>query len=484
MTPRRRELLQKLPAVGALLEHDRVRRWIEETSRPAVVSALQGAIDELRRSALGGLAEGAETDLGTDAVLEAAHRLLRLQVAPSLVRVVNATGIVLHTGLGRARLCPAAMAAMAEAAGAYCNLEYDLVTGRRGKRQRHVTDLLCRLTGAEAATVVNNNAAATLLILSTLAAGPLTGETSVKGGREVIVSRGQLIEIGGSYRLPEIMKASGAILREVGTTNRTRIGDYAAAITDQTAVLMRVHTSNYRIVGFTEQTPITQIAALAHRFGLIAVDDLGSGALFDLTEVGLPHEPVVGESLAAGADLVCFSGDKLLGGPQCGLLCGRKDLIEQIEAHPLMRTYRVGKLTLLALEATLRQYDDPHRAVQTVPGLGMLAVGSGVLAERAEALEQRLSAALPDESFLVCSDVSYAGGGALPAEALETVVVQWRPSSGAVDALTSAMRSASPPVIARVQDQAILFDLRTVQEEEFDDLVAVAAAAVKGQGGR
>jgi L-seryl-tRNA(Ser) seleniumtransferase len=464
MTPQQQERLRNLPAVGALLEEDRVQRWIEQTSRPAVVSALQDALDGLRHQIV---ADGAEIAHGSDAVLAAAQRLLQSRVAPSLVRVVNATGIVLHTGLGRARLSSAATAAISEAARAYCNLEYDLATGRRGKRQRHVADLLSRLTGAEAATVVNNNAAATLLILATLAAG-----------REVIVSRGQLVEIGGSFRLPEIMKASGAVLREVGTTNRTRIDDYAAAITDRTAVLMRVHTSNYRIVGFTEQASMAQIAELAHRFGLAAVDDLGSGALFDLTGAGLPHEPVLGESLAAGADVVCCSGDKLLGGPQCGIICGRRDLIERIEAHPLMRTYRVGKLTLSGLEATLRQYDDPAQAIRTIPALAMLAAGGDLLPERAEALQRKLAAALPDESFLVCSDVSYAGGGSLPAEALETVVVQWRPATQGIDAVTAAMRTTQPPVIVRVRDDAIVFDLRTVSEEEFDAVVAAALAAV------
>jgi len=466
MTPQQRARLRELPAVGALLEDDRVCRWVEQSSRPAVVSALQDAIEQCRQRALDESAAETDVDLGVEAVLETAERLLQARVAPSLVGVVNATGIVLHTGLGRAPLCPAAVEAIAETAGGYCNVEYDLGGGRRGRRQRHVTSLLCRLTGAEAATVVNNNAAATFLILTALA-----------GGREVIVSRGQLVEIGGSFRLPEIMQASGAVLREVGSTNRTRIGDYAAAITDQTAVLMRVHTSNYRIVGFTEQAPIDAIAELAHRFSLIAVDDLGSGALFDLSDVGLPPEPVVRDSLTAGADLVCFSGDKLLGGPQCGIICGRQELIERIESHPLMRTHRVGKLTLAALEATLRHFDDPVQAAGAIPALAMLTVGSDVLAERAEALQGRLASALPGESFLVCSDVSYAGGGSLPAEALETVVVQWRPASVGIEAATAAMRASGPPVIVRVREDAIVFDLRTVRESEFEAIVASAGAA-------
>ena len=463
MTPEQQQLLRGLPAVGILLEEPRVGEWIEQTSRPAVAAALQDALDQVRRRILEGQADA---DCGTETVLGLAESLLRAREAPSLVRVVNATGVVLHTGLGRAPLPREAVVAIAGAAGAYCNLEYDLDTAKRGRRQRHVADLICRLTGAEAATVVNNTAAATLLALSVLASG-----------REVVVSRGQLVEIGGSFRLPEIMAASGARLREVGTTNRTRIGDYEAAITDETAVLMRVHTSNYRIVGFTEEVPIGPMAELAHRFGLPAVDDLGSGAMFDLGEVGLPREPCVGDSLSAGADLVWFSGDKLLGGPQCGIICGRKELIQRVESHPLMRTYRVGKLTLLALEATLRHYADPAVAVQRVPTLAMLAAGADELAARAEALEQKLAAALPGESFLVCSDVSYAGGGSLPTDALETVVVQWRPACAGIDRITGAMRAVATPVIARVRDDAIIFDLRTVSSYEFDDVVAAAKAA-------
>ena len=463
MTPEQQELLRQLPSVGALLEREDVGQWIEQTSRVAVTEALRDGLEEVRRQVL---AEESGAAVGVESVLLAARDLLHSREAPSLVRVVNATGVVLHTGLGRARLSPAAVEAVAEAAGAYCNLEYDLETGRRGRRQRHVVGLICRLTGAEAATVVNNNAAATLLILQTLGAG-----------REAIVSRGQLVEIGGSYRLPDIMVASGAILREVGTTNRTRIGDYAAAVNEQTALLMRVHTSNYRVVGFTEQASIAEIAELAHGRGLVAVDDLGSGALFDLSEVGLPHEPCVADSLAAGADLVCFSGDKLLGGPQCGVICGRAELIRRIESNPLMRTYRVGKLTLLALEATLRTYVDPAQAMRRVPSLAMLTESTAALAARAEQLREKLAAALPDETFLVCSDESYAGGGSLPTLALETIVLQWRPATVSVDAAATALRKSAPPVIARVRDEAVIFDLRTVAEQEIDDVVVAAKSA-------
>ncbi|MBI1827124.1 MAG: L-seryl-tRNA(Sec) selenium transferase, partial [Planctomycetes bacterium] len=370
---------------------------------------------------------------------------------PSLRKVINATGIVLHTGLGRAPLCESAIEAIADAASGYSNLEFDLATGERGRRSSHVRDLLISLTGAEAATVVNNNAAATLLILQTLAAG-----------REVLVSRGQLIEIGGSFRLPDIMRAGSVTLREVGTTNRTRISDYEKAANDQTAMLMRVHTSNYRIVGFTEEVAIAELAALAHRLGLIALDDLGSGALFDPASFGLPDEPDVRTSIAAGADLVCFSGDKLLGGPQCGIILGKKSLIGRIESNPLMRTYRVGKLTLLALEATLRHYADIDDAMANVPALSMLQAPTEELAARADHVLQRLSKELPGEQFFIGSDVSYAGGGAMPAAEVPTVIVRWHPSFASTAQTIAALRAGEPPVVARIREDAVCFDLRTV----------------------
>jgi L-seryl-tRNA(Ser) seleniumtransferase len=460
-----RDLLRELPAVGTLLADERVRVWVDQTSHAAVVGAIQGALAEARQAILSGQANGLAS---AESIIDAAHERLERQVAPSLVRVVNATGIVLHTGLGRACLSPAAVEALIEIAGGYSNLEYDLESGRRGKRQVHVAELLCRITGAEAATVVNNNAAATLLVCKSMAAG-----------REIIVSRGQLVEIGGSYRLPDIMAASGAILREVGTTNRTRIGDYKKAVGEQTAAIMRVHTSNYRVVGFSESAPLRELVKLAHESGLVLLDDLGSGALFDLTDFGLPHEPVVADSIAAGADLVFFSGDKLLGGPQCGIICGRRELIEGIESDPLMRTYRVDKLTLCTLEATLREYGDAEQACQRITALRMLTTASGELAGRAEELDERLEAALPGESFLVCSDVSYAGGGSMPDGELETVVIQWRPRSAGAEAVAAAMRRASTPVVARIRDEAIIFDLRTIRDEELDWIVRAAVFAVE-----
>ncbi len=457
-----KDWLRALPSVTALLEHEEVCEWADGMSRALVVAAVQDAIEAARDEILSGEADG---PVDVETLVASAEQFLLERSTPSLRPVINATGIVLHTGLGRAPLCDAAVEAIAEGAGGYCNLEYDLETGERGKRNVHVAEHLVSITGAEAATVVNNNAAAILLILQTFAAN-----------REVVVSRGQLIEIGGSLRLPDIMRAGGAILHEVGTTNRTHPGDFERAINENTTMLLRVHPSNFRVIGFTEEVAIAELADLAHRHHLIAVDDLGSGALLDLAPHGLPAEPGVGDSIEAGADLVCFSGDKLLGGPQCGVIVGRADLIAALESNPLMRTYRVGKLTLLALEATLRCYVDADEAMAAIPTLAMLKADTDDLARQARQLSEQLQAALPGEDFLVCSDVAYAGGGSMPGRTLQTVVVQWRPSESSTEETVAALREADVPVIARIRDDAICFDLRTLREDDFESLVASVAS--------
>ncbi len=452
MNAKAKQCLKTIPSVSALLECDTVAAWLEQTPHSVVVAALRVAVEEARRRIVAGEQNNA---VDIDALLLEAQEAIEIAAKPSLARVINATGVVLHTGLGRAPLCEAAIDAMALGASGYCNLEYDLETGRRGRRMDHVRRKLAALTGAEAAIVVNNNAAATLLILRTFAAG-----------REAIVSRGQLIEIGGSFRLPDIMSASGAVLREVGTTNRTRLSDYALAISERTAMLVRVHTSNYRVVGFTEEVPMGQIAALARERDLISLDDLGSGVLLDHTRLGGSGEPTVAASIAAGSDLVCFSGDKLLGGPQSGIIAGRKDLICEIESSPLMRTYRPGKLTLLALEATLDQYHDAENARANIPVLSMLAVETDELARRAQRLCDSLIHALPEEDFLVCSSVGYAGGGSMPQQALESVAIRWRPATGSAGQVVQRLREGEPPVIAMVRDDAVCLDLRTIEPED------------------
>lgn len=464
MTPEAREMLRALPSVANLLEQDEVQDWLTALPRATVTQALRFALDDARRRIKAG--DGTLSIEVEDLLAEAEEELVRLSM-PSLRRVINATGIVLHTGLGRAPLSREAVEAIADGAAGYTNLEFDLTTGKRGRRSAHIAERLATLVGAEAATVVNNNAAATYLILRTFGAGG-----------EVIVSRGQLVEIGGSYRLPDIMSASGATLREVGTTNRTRLSDYEKAIDESTRVLLRVHTSNYRVVGFTEEVGIGELAELAHSRDLLAVDDLGSGALFDPAVFGLPDEPCARDSIAAGADLVCFSGDKLLGGPQAGLIAGRKDLIQRLEASPLMRTYRVDKLTLLALEATLAAFSDPEHAVEHVPTLSMLSASTEDLSRRADELSERLRTTLPQERFLVCSATGFAGGGSMPQRELDSVVIQWRPARAGVNETAAALRQAETPVVAHIRDDALCFDLRTIFDEDFEALVDAVAGAV------
>ncbi|NOT01602.1 MAG: L-seryl-tRNA(Sec) selenium transferase [Phycisphaerales bacterium] len=470
MTPQQAEQLRSLPAVGELLERRDVSEWCRTHARSSVLHALRAALHHARQRIRNGHAAEAR-EFTMDAIVATAKTRLESHHAPSLRPVINATGVVLHTGLGRAPLCPAAVRAVADAAGRYVNLEMDMETGERGHRTRHVAELLCDVTAAPAATVVNNNAAAVLLCMRALC-----------DGREVIVSRGQLVEIGGSFRMPDVMTAGGVTLREVGTTNRTRIDDYSRAISDRTAALMRVHHSNFRMEGFVHEAAIEEIVECAHRHDLIAIDDVGSGALFDMAEIGLPHEPDVRRSITAGADIVCFSGDKLLGGPQSGIIVGRADLIARIESHPLMRTYRVDKLVLAALEATLRYWSDPQDAAVHVPTVRMIRERTESLAPRADRLHQLLADAMPDERFLISSDTSCAGGGSLPGEGLPSVVIRWQPSTESPNAAAAALRTADPPVVARVHDDAVCFDLRTIADHEFDPLSrAVASVCASGR---
>ncbi len=468
MKANNKKLLRQLPSVSSLLEHEEVVEWLNEFPRPAIVASLKEALEGFRASILEG---EIESEVEVEDILDSAEAELERRTEPSLRNVINATGIILHTGLGRAPLCDAAIEAIVEGASGYCNLEYDLTTGSRGKRQDHVAELLAEITGAEAATVVNNNAAATYLILQVLAAG-----------KEVVVSRGQLVEIGGSFRLPDIMSASGAMLREVGTTNRTRLRDYEQAINDRTAILMLAHPSNFRTVGFTESVPLGPMVELAHEYNLLAVHDLGSGVMIDPSELGMGGEPDVLSSVASDADLTCFSGDKLLGGPQCGVIVGTAELVEKINQSPLARTYRVGKLTLLALEATLRAYLDGEHVIEQIPTLSMIDASTDKLAERAAKLSEQLMAELPKERFYVCSDVSFAGGGSMPDQEIPTVVVQWQPAGCSTDEVVSALREAEVPVVARVRDDAICFDLRTIRESDFEGLVTSVMDAVMEVG--
>lgn len=431
---------------------------VQTYSHDLVVEGLRQALDAARQAILAGGPAASHDELASRAA-----DILRQQLRPTIRPVINATGVIIHTNLGRALLSPAARAAMEQVARSYSNLEYDLIAGQRGSRYVHAEGLLCRLTGAEAALVVNNNAGAVLLILSALARG-----------REVIISRGQLVEIGGGFRIPDVMKQSGAILVEVGTTNRTHRRDYEAAITDQTAMLLRVHRSNFRLTGFVTEPTLAEMADLAHSQGLLVGDDLGSGTLLDTADYGLAHEPTIQESLAAGADIVSCSGDKLLGGPQAGIILGHADLIAQLRRFPLTRALRVDKTTLAGLQATLLHYVKSE-ATREVPVWRMIAIPLEALAVRAEAWARRLAAA--GLRSKVRDGRSAVGGGSLPGETLPTrLLALLEPSP---ERLASFLRHADPPVIARVEDEQLVLDPRTVQPEEENELLEIVISAAQ-----
>ncbi len=424
-------------------------------SHDLVVGALRQALDAARQAISSG-----EPAASPDTLVSRSAVILKAQLRPTLCPVINATGVIIHTNLGRALLSPAARTAMNQAARAYSNLEYDLEAGKRGSRYTHAESLLCRLTGAEAALVLNNNAGAVLLILSALARG-----------REVIISRGQLIEIGGGFRIPDVMKQSGAILKEVGATNRTHLRDYETAITEQTVVLLRAHRSNFSMSGFVSEPTLAEMAELAHSRGLLVVDDLGSGTLLDTADHGLAHEPTIQESLSAGADIVSCSGDKLLGGPQAGIVLGRADLVARLRHFPLTRALRVDKTTLAALQATLLHYLKGE-ALQEIPVWRMIAVSMETLTARADDWVKQLAAAGLEAEIL--EGRSTVGGGSLPGETLPTSLVALNGPSP--QRLAAALRRADPPVIARIENEQLLLDPRTVQPEEEETLLETVIA--------
>ena len=460
-------ILRNIPSVNELLDSQPLKRLSDSVSRNVVVSGVRTFLDLLREEA-----RTAASDIALPVRSELAERIASWILAAEktpLRPVINATGILLHTGLGRAPLAREALADIAELAHGYCSLEVDLDSGERSQRNIAVEKLLQDLTGAEAALVVNNNAGATLLALAALAADA-----------EVIVSRGELVEIGGSYRLPDVMQASAARLREVGTTNKTRRADYERAIGPDAAAVLKVHSSNYAIVGFTEEVPFGELASLAHQHRLIAIHDIGSGALIDYSRYGLTGEPVVSESIRAGADIVLFSGDKLLGGPQCGIILGRKSLVHQIRSHSLARAFRVGKLTLAALAATLRLYRDPDTAERSVPLLSLLSTSVENLQLRAERLAPQLAAAEAIASAEPLENVTFLGGGSLPGQQVRTWCVALRPATGSVDQLAERLRSGSPSIFGRVQQNLLLLDLRTVFPAQ-DSYIAQTTCAIRGE---
>jgi L-seryl-tRNA(Ser) seleniumtransferase len=458
---------RNLPAVSDVLKLPGVAALQTRHAHERIVEAIRAELTDVR----GRLAQGQDLngECTAESVAAGAAKRLEHDLQPRLRTVINATGIVLHTNLGRAPMAEEAARAAYEAARAYLNLELELDSGKRSSRQQPIREWVQRLTGAESATVVNNNAAATVIALRTLAQG-----------RDVIVSRGQLIEIGGSFRIPEIMGVSGATLREVGATNITRLSDYEKAITPQTAALMQVHTSNYRISGFTESVTTAELVELGKKHQLPVIDDIGSGALLDFNRFGFAGEPIARASIGVGADLVLFSGDKLLGGPQAGILAGKKELIARIEKDPLMRAFRCDKMTLAALEATLRIYLNEENALRDVPVLRLLGLPLAELQERAAALAERLRAIEGLAAVAAVEDVAYVGGGSLPDQQMKTWVVEVQPRDWSDADFAYRLRTGSPAVMARVRDGKAVFDVRTVFPDQLDTLItAVRLAASK-----
>jgi L-seryl-tRNA(Ser) seleniumtransferase len=451
--------LRSIPGVDQILLQPAVNAWITKTSRGFVIGEIQRLLEDVRKAIRAG-DRSFEKRVDPGQLVVALEDRIKLHLRPALRPVINATGVILHTNLGRAPLSAAAQQSLSAVSARYTNLEYDLAAGGRSHRDRVLETLLPEVLGCESAAVVNNNAAAVFLILNTLAAG-----------REVIVSRGELVEIGGSFRIPDIMARSGAVLREVGTTNKTCIEDYASAIGPGTALLLRIHPSNYRIRGFTHRPALDELVQLAHDRQLPLVEDIGSGCLLDLARFGIEGEPVARESIAAGASLVCFSADKLLGGPQAGIIAGERRWIEEIRRNPLMRTFRVEKLIYGALEATLSSYRS-GRALSEIPVLRMISAGLEDLEARAAAFLERLTPRLPGGAKAsLMEGSSVVGGGSCPDSSLPTRLIALEPGRRTVNDLEAALRGQDPPKIVRIEGDRVLVDLRTVFPDEEDALL-------------
>jgi L-seryl-tRNA(Ser) seleniumtransferase len=453
---------RQLPSTERVLQHLAAEGALDGRPRRLAVACVREAVDRARAA----LRDGRAVSVGVEEVADAARALLAQRAAPTLVPAVNATGIIVHTNLGRAPLCEDALKAV-EAASGYAVLEIDPDSGSRGSRQRHVDALLCELTGAEAGCAVNNNAAAVFVALAALAAG-----------RQVVVSRGELVEIGGSFRIPDIMAAAGCRLVEVGTTNKTYLRDYETALRPETALLVKVHRSNFAMRGFVHEVALAELAALSARSGVPLLFDMGSGALVDLRTRGLPPEPTASEAIAAGADVVTFSGDKLLGGPQAGLIVGREGLLRRIKGHPAARAVRIDKLDLAALEATLRVSRDPERAWDRIPVLRMLGADLGALEAAAADLARRLRARVGAAAAVEVSRTTVeAGGGALPGVELPSWAVALAPRCGGPDAWEQRLRRHRPPVFCRIAGDRLLLDLRTLAPRDLPVVEAAVAAA-------
>ncbi|MHB1391980.1 MAG: L-seryl-tRNA(Sec) selenium transferase [Clostridia bacterium] len=454
----KKQILCSIPSVDELLREKELERLTFVYPRTAVVEGIREYLKEYRKVVMS-LEDKEDLDAIDNSymingIVGKVHEIMR----NNLVNVVNATGVVLHTNLGRSPLSSSLKNTVWDIASKYSNLEMDIASGERGSRYSHVEELICKLTGAQAAMVVNNNAAAVMLVLGTMAKG-----------REVVVSRGQLVEIGGSFRVPDVMEQSGAALVEVGTTNKTHVSDYESAVNENTAALMKVHTSNYRILGFTSEVESEDMVALGRKLGLPIIEDLGSGMLLELTDYGLPYEPTAQRAVKAGMDVVTFSGDKMLGGPQAGIIVGGKEYIDKMKKNPLTRAIRIDKLTLAALEGTLRLYMDKELALKEIPVLRMLTYSGEELGKRARRLYARLKKSLGAVSTIsIEDDYSEVGGGSMPLHKMPTKAVAVKPSSISLVELEEKLRAYKTPVVARINKDRLMLDVRTIMDDEFE----------------
>ena len=458
-------IFRQLPSVDYLLESSVIRGFLLTTPRALVLRAIHYVLDELRQKINRVQREDELPDLALPAVVDQINKQITILSQPSLKQVINATGVIVHTNLGRSLLAKKVITPFNTVAGCYSNLEYDLKTGKRGSRYVHVEDILIELTGAESAMVVNNNAAAVLITLDTIAKD-----------KEVIISRGQLVEIGGSFRIPEVMRKSGARMFEIGTTNKTTIDDYEAAIVSNTALLLKVHTSNFQTVGFTEEVPLDTLVALGKKYNLPVMEDLGSGCFIDFSLYGLTKEPTVQDSVAKGADIITFSGDKMLGGPQCGIILGKEKIISAIKANQLARALRVDKLTLFALQETLSLYRDEKKAIQQIPTLRMICQSYQSVCRRAKKLLNMIGRVdNTNISLRLCDGFSRVGGGAMPLEEIRSRLLCISPGRLSAPYIVNLLHSYNPPIIARLEKDQVLLDIRTIQEKE----VKIVAEAIK-----
>jgi len=459
----KQKLLSHLPSVDEILKSGQGMAWLDTYPRRYVIQGIREGIDRKRKD----IFEGLSADLSAEVMMADIENIIARLSSFSLIPLINATGVVIHTNLGRSTLSEQVLENIIRVSGSYSNLKYDSDKGKRGKRYAHIKRILREVTGAEDALIVNNNAAAVLLCLNTLSKG-----------KEVIVSRGELVEIGGSFRMPDVMSASGAVLHEVGTTNKTHLFDYEKAINENTSLILKIHKSNYRIKGFTDEVSIDDLVRLGRKHYIPVMFDLGSGCLIDLKPFGVHDEPSVKEIVKTGVDLTSFSGDKLLGGPQGGVIIGNREYIEKLKKNPMTRALRIDKLTLAGFEATLMEYIDEEKAIENIPTLRMLLQRPEVIKKRANKIANKLRREIKDANIKVMTDSSRAGGGSLPEEDLPTYVVSIKAAEPSVNELEERLRMGKPPIITRIKEDSLIIDARTIRDRDKKILVKGVKAAI------